>query len=67
MTKTKDFGCTKSVVSQALKSSFGWHRTPTGKTITVSSKLKWLGSLVAVLGDLAKDDLILGKILSRAF
>ncbi|KAJ7843215.1 hypothetical protein B0H14DRAFT_2585857 [Mycena olivaceomarginata] len=22
--KTKDFGCTKSVVSQALKSSFGW-------------------------------------------
>jgi hypothetical protein len=22
--KTKDFGCTKSVVSQALKFSFGW-------------------------------------------
>jgi hypothetical protein len=41
--KTKDFGCTKSVVSQALKSSFSWRRTPTGKTIIVSFKSKWLG------------------------
>ncbi|KAJ7884538.1 hypothetical protein B0H14DRAFT_2564254 [Mycena olivaceomarginata] len=37
--KTKDSGCTKSVGSQALKSSFGWHGTPSGETITVSFKL----------------------------
>ncbi|KAJ7334221.1 hypothetical protein DFH08DRAFT_814247 [Mycena albidolilacea] len=36
--KTKDFGCMKSMVSQALKSSFSWCGTPTGETITVSFK-----------------------------
>ncbi|KAJ7312477.1 hypothetical protein DFH08DRAFT_943630 [Mycena albidolilacea] len=32
--KTKDFGCTKSVVSQVLKSSFGWRDVSSARQLT---------------------------------